>query len=117
MDATFTPHRLYLGDGAMVTRSTRWSVAAFDSEDRVLLICAEGGSTPADALCQLCEETGMDAEFEQLVGAYENEGFGSLAAFPMYFSRASARGLATERRRHPARRQRPSSIPRRSPIR
>jgi ADP-ribose pyrophosphatase YjhB (NUDIX family) len=98
IDDEFTPERPYLPDLGVVTPKIGCSVAAFDEHGQVALIkradngrwalpggYAEVGSTPAtNALRELHEETGLDAEIERLVGLYDNRQFGSVAPYHFY---------------------------------
>ncbi len=98
IDATFTPERPYLADVHIPSPKVGCSVAAFDDVGRVVLIkradngrwalpggYAEVGSPPsANALRELHEETGFDAELERLVGVYDNKSFGSVAPHHFY---------------------------------
>lgn len=98
IDAEFTPERPYLPDVGTATPKVGCSVAAFDDAGRVVLIrradngrwalpggWAEVGSTPAqNALRELHEETGLEAEIERLVGVYDNRHFGSISAYHIY---------------------------------
>jgi ADP-ribose pyrophosphatase YjhB (NUDIX family) len=98
IDATFTPDRPYLADLHIASPKVGCSVAAFDDLGRVVLIkradngrwalpggYAEVGSPPStNALRELHEETGFDAELERLVGVYDNKSFGSVAPYQFY---------------------------------
>jgi len=98
IDAEFTPERPYLGDLHIPSPKVGCSVAAFDDAGRVVLIkradngrwalpggYAEVGSPPsANALRELHEETGFEAELERLVGVYDNKSLGSVAPFQFY---------------------------------
>lgn len=98
IDASFTPERPYLGDLHIPSPKVGCSVAAFDDAGRVVLIkradngrwalpggYAEVGSPPsANALRELHEETGFDAELQRLVGVYDNKSLGSVAPFQFY---------------------------------
>jgi ADP-ribose pyrophosphatase YjhB (NUDIX family) len=98
IDATFTPDRPYLGDLHIPSPKVGCSVAAFDGAGRVVLIkradngrwalpggYAEVGSTPsANALRELREETGFDADLDRLIGVYDNKSLGSVAPFQFY---------------------------------
>lgn len=98
IDAEFTPERPYLGDLHIPSPKVGCSVAAFDDDGRVVLIkradngrwalpggYAEVGSPPsANALRELHEETGFDAELERLVGVYDNKSLGGVAPFQFY---------------------------------
>ncbi len=98
IDATFTPERPYLPDLHIPSPKVGCSVAAFDEAGRVVLIkradngrwalpggYAEVGSPPsANALRELHEETGFDAELERLVGVYDNKRLGSVASYHFY---------------------------------
>src|SRR5688500_2717935 len=82
IDAEFTPERPYLADVGIASPKVGCSVAAFDDVGRVVLIkradngrwalpggYAEVGSPPSiNALRELHEETGFNAELERLVG-------------------------------------------------
>ena len=98
IDATFTPERPYLSDLHIPSPKVGCSVAAFDDAGRVVLIkradngrwalpggYAEVGSQPSvNALRELHEETGFDAELEGLVGVYDNKSFASVSPFQFY---------------------------------
>jgi len=98
IDATFTPERPYLADLHIPSPKVGCSVAAFDDVGRVVLIkradngrwalpggYAEVGSQPSvNALRELHEETGFDAELEGLVGVYDNKSFASVSPFQFY---------------------------------
>jgi ADP-ribose pyrophosphatase YjhB (NUDIX family) len=98
IDATFTPDRPYLGDLHIPSPKVGCSVAAFDAAGRVVLIkradngrwalpggYAEVGSPPsANALRELREETGFDAELDRLIGVYDNKSLGGVAPFQFY---------------------------------
>jgi ADP-ribose pyrophosphatase YjhB (NUDIX family) len=98
IDASFTPERPYLADLHIPSPKVGCSVAAFDEAGRVVLIkradngrwalpggYAEVGSPPStNALRELHEETGFDAELERLVGVYDNKRFGSVAPYQFY---------------------------------
>src|SRR5712691_1266855 len=98
IDASFTPERPYLADLHMPSPKVGCSVAAFDDAGRVVLIkradngrwalpggYAEVGSPPStNALRELHEETGFDAELERLVGVYDNKSFASVAPYQFY---------------------------------
>ena len=98
IDASFTPERPYLPDLHIPSPKVGCSVAAFDQTGRVVLIkradngrwalpggYAEVGSPPsANALRELHEETGFDAELERLVGVYDNKSLGGIAPYQFY---------------------------------
>lgn len=98
IDAEFTPERPYLPDVGVATPKVGCSVAAFDDAGRLALIrradngrwalpggWAEVGSSPAEnALRELHEETGFEAEIERLVGIYDNRLFGTTSAYHIY---------------------------------
>jgi ADP-ribose pyrophosphatase YjhB (NUDIX family) len=98
IDADFTPERPYLGDLHMPSPKVGCSVAAFDDSGRVVLIkradngrwalpggYADVGTPPsANALRELHEETGFDAELERLVGVYDNKSFASVSPYQFY---------------------------------
>ncbi len=98
IDADFTPERPYLADIGIASPKTGCSVAAFDEEGRVALIrradngrwalpggYAEVGSSPREnAVRELHEETGLEAEIERLVGVYDNRAFGSVSSYQFY---------------------------------
>jgi ADP-ribose pyrophosphatase YjhB (NUDIX family) len=93
IDAEFTPDRPYLPDIGIVTPKTGVTVAAFDEQGRIAIVkradngrwslpagWAEVGTTPsANALRELREETGLEAEIDELVGVYDSTTF-----FPDY---------------------------------
>jgi len=98
IDATFTPERPYMSDLHIPSPKVGCSVAAFDDGGRVVLIkradngrwalpggYAEVGSQPSvNALRELHEETGFDAELERLVGVYDNKSFASVSPYQFY---------------------------------
>lgn len=98
IDATFTPERPYLADVGIASPKVGCSVAAFDDAGRVVLIkradngrwalpggYAEVGSPPSvNALRELHEETGFDAELERLVGVYDNKSLGGISPYQFY---------------------------------
>lgn len=98
MAPDFTPERPYLPDAGIPTPKTGCSVAAFDERGRVALIqrsdnqrwalpggYAEIGSTPStNALRELREETGFEAELESFIGVYDNMRFASVAPHHFY---------------------------------
>lgn len=98
IDADFTPDRPYLPDLGIASPKVGCSVAAFDADGRIALIkradngrwalpggYAEVGTPPSEnALRELHEETGLEAELESLVGVYDNKRFGSVAAYQFY---------------------------------
>lgn len=98
IDADFTPERPYLPDLHMPSPKVGCSVAAFDDAGRVVLIkradngrwalpggYADVGTPPsANALRELHEETGFDAELERLVGVYDNKSFASVSPYQFY---------------------------------
>jgi ADP-ribose pyrophosphatase YjhB (NUDIX family) len=98
IDASFTPERPYLADLHMPSPKVGCSVAAFDDAGRVVLIkradngrwalpggYADVGTPPsANALRELHEETGFDAELERLIGVYDNKSFGSVSPYQFY---------------------------------
>ena len=98
IDADFTPERPYLPDLWMASPKVGCSVAAFDDAGRVVLIkradngrwalpggYADVGTPPsANALRELHEETGFDAELERLIGVYDNKSFGSVSPYQFY---------------------------------
>ena len=112
IDADFTPERPYLPDVGIPTPKIGCSVAAFDEAGHVALIqrsdnkrwalpggMAEIGSPPSEnALRELHEETGFEAEIEQLVGIYDNKRFASVSPYQFYICLFRARitgGAAT----------------------
>ena len=98
IDDEFTPERPYLSEVGIASPKIGCSVAAFDDAGRVAIIrradngrwalpggYAEVGTTPSiNALRELTEETGLDAELERLVGVYDNKSFGSVNAYQFY---------------------------------
>jgi len=98
IDAEFTPERPYLADVGIASPKVGCSVAAFDDVGRVVLIkradngrwalpggYAEVGSPPSvNALRELHEETGFDAELERLVGVYDNKSLGGVSPYQFY---------------------------------
>ncbi len=98
IDADFTPDRPYLPDLGIASPKVGCSVAAFDDDGRVVIIkradngrwalpggYAEVGTPPSEnALRELHEETGLDAELGSLVGVYDNKRFGSVASYQFY---------------------------------
>ena len=98
IDQEFTPERPYLRDIGIATPKVGCSVAAFDDAGRVALIkradngrwalpggYAEVGTTPsANAIRELREETGFDAELESMVGVYDNKQFQSTSPYQFY---------------------------------
>lgn len=98
IDAEFTPDRPYLADVGIASPKVGCSVAAFDDVGRVVLIkradngrwalpggYAEVGSPPSvNALRELHEETGFDAELERLVGVYDNKSLGGVSPYQFY---------------------------------
>lgn len=98
IDAEFTPERPYLADIGIASPKVGCSVAAFDDMGRVALIkradngrwalpggYAEVGSPPSvNALRELHEETGFQAELERLVGVYDNKSLGGVSAYQFY---------------------------------
>lgn len=112
IDAEFTPERPYLADVGIASPKVGCSVAAFDETGRVALIkradngrwalpggYAEVGSRPSvNALRELHEETGFDAELERLVGVYDNKSLGGVSPYQFYICCFRARitgGVAT----------------------
>jgi ADP-ribose pyrophosphatase YjhB (NUDIX family) len=110
--ADFTPERPYLPDVGIPTPKIGCSVAAFDDAGQVALIqrsdnkrwalpggMAEIGSPPSEnALRELHEETGFEAEIERLVGIYDNKRFASVSPYQFYICLFRARitgGVAT----------------------
>ncbi len=103
--ADFTPERPYLPDLGIPTPKIGCSVAAFDDAGRVALIqrsdnkrwalpggMAEIGSPPSEnALRELHEETGLEAEIERLVGIYDNKKFASVSPYQFYICLFRAR--------------------------
>ncbi len=112
IDAEFTPDRPYLADVGIASPKVGCSVAAFDDAGRVALIrradngrwalpggYAEVGSSPREnALRELREETGLEAEIERLVGVYDNRAFGSVAPYQFYICCFRARITGGEAR-------------------
>ena len=98
IDAEFTPERPYLADVGIASPKVGCSVAAFDNMGRVVLIkradngrwalpggYAEVGSPPSvNALRELHEETGFDADLERLVGVYDNKSLGGVSPYQFY---------------------------------
>ena len=98
IDTEFTPERPYLDDVGIATPKVGCSVAAFDDAGRVALIkradngrwalpggYAEVGTPPsANAIRELHEETGFDAELQRLVGVYDNRQFQSTSPYQFY---------------------------------
>src|SRR5258708_9957293 len=98
IDAEFTPERPYLPDLGIPTPKIGCSIAAFDGSGQVALIqrsdnkrwaiparMAEIGSPPSEnALRELHEETGFEAEIERLVGIYDNKRFASVSPYQFY---------------------------------
>jgi ADP-ribose pyrophosphatase YjhB (NUDIX family) len=96
--AEFTPERPYLPDLGIPTPKIGCSVAAFDGAGQVVVIqrsdnqrwalpggMAEIGSPPSEnALRELHEETGFEAEIERLVGIYDNKRFASVSPYQFY---------------------------------
>ena len=112
IEADFTPERPYLADVGIASPKVGCSVAAFDEAGRVVLIkradngrwalpggYAEVGSPPSvNALRELHEETGFDAELERLVGVYDNKSLGGISPYQFYICCFRARitgGAAT----------------------
>ncbi len=110
--ADFTPERPYLADVGIATPKVGCSVAAFDDAGRVVLIqrsdnkrwalpggWAEIGSAPSEnALRELREETGFEAQIDRLVGIYDNKRFASVSPYQFYICLFRARitgGAAT----------------------
>src|SRR5216683_3537743 len=105
IDADFTPERPYLPDIGIPTPKVGCSVAAFDDEGRAVVIqradnrrwalpggYAEIGSPPSEnALRELHEETGLEAEIERLVGIYDNKKFASVSPYQFYICLFRAR--------------------------
>ena len=98
IDAAFSPERPYLGDHGYVTPKTGCTVAAFDAAGQLCLIqradnrrwalpggFCEVGSTPSEnALRELREEAGLEAELDALVGLYDNSRFASRSPYHIY---------------------------------
>lgn len=96
--ADFTPDRPYLPDLGIPTPKIGCSVAAFNEAGLVALIqrsdnkrwalpggMAEIGSPPSEnALRELHEESGFEAEIDRLVGIYDNKRFASVSAYQFY---------------------------------
>src|SRR6266545_5336589 len=96
--AEFTPERPYLADVGIASPKVGCSVAAFDDAGRVALIkradngrwalpggYADVGTPPsANALRELHEETGFDAQLERLIGVYDNKSFASISPYQFY---------------------------------
>jgi ADP-ribose pyrophosphatase YjhB (NUDIX family) len=110
--ADFTPERPYLPDLGIPTPKIGCTVAAFDDAGHVVLIqrsdnkrwalpggMAEIGSPPSEnALRELHEETGFEAQIERLVGIYDNKRFASVSPYQFYICLFRARitgGAAT----------------------
>ncbi len=97
-DAAFSPERPFLPDTGYVTPKIGCAVAAFDASGRVCLIrradnrrwalpggFCEVGSTPSEnALRELLEEAGLEAELDALVGVYDNSRFNSRSPYHIY---------------------------------
>ncbi|MDP9266148.1 MAG: NUDIX hydrolase N-terminal domain-containing protein [Chloroflexota bacterium] len=98
IDADFSPERPYLPDLGYTTPKTGCNVAAFDAQGRLCLIqradnrrwalpggFCEVGSTPSEnALRELREEAGLEAELDSLVGVYDNNRFNSRSPYHIY---------------------------------
>jgi ADP-ribose pyrophosphatase YjhB (NUDIX family) len=105
IDADFVPERPYLPDVGIATPKVGCSVAAFDAAGTVAIIkradngrwalpggYAEVGTSPSEnALRELREETGFEAELERLVGVYDNRAFGSASPYQFYICLFRAR--------------------------
>lgn len=103
--ADFTPERPYLPDLGIPTPKIGCSVAAFDAAGHVALIqrsdnkrwalpggMAEIGASPSEnALRELHEETGFEAELDRLVGIYDNKRFASVSPYQFYICLFRAR--------------------------
>lgn len=97
-DRTFTPERPYLADVGIVTPKVGCNVAAFTGDGRLVLIkrsdngrwalpsgWAEVGTTPVEnALRELREETGLEAEVSRLVGVWDSRWPGSAGAYHFF---------------------------------
>jgi len=105
IDADFTPERPYLPDIGIPSPKVGCSVAAFDDAGHVVLIqradnkrwalpggYAEIGEPPSvNALREFREETGFEAELEQLIGVYDNKRFASVSPYQFYICLFRAR--------------------------
>lgn len=105
IDAEFTPERPYLVDLGIASPKVGCSVAAFDDDGRVAIIkradngrwalpggYAEVGTPPSvNALREMSEETGLEAELERLVGVYDNKSFASTNSYHFYICLFRAR--------------------------
>ena len=110
IDTAFTPERPYLPDIGIATPKTGVTIAAFDDAMRIVLVkradngrwalpggWAEVGSSPSqNALRELHEETGFDAELERLVGVYDNKSFASVSPYQFYICCFRARVIGGE---------------------
>lgn len=100
----------YLADVGVVTPKAGTAVAAFDDRARILLIrraddgrwglpggYAEIGSPPsANAIRELHEETGFEAELQRILGVFDNRAFRSSSPYQFYVLLFRARLLRGE---------------------
>ena len=112
IDASFTPDRPFLADVGYATPKVGVAVAALGEDGRVALIrradngrwampggFAEVGSSPEEnALRELREEAGLEAELDGIVGVYDNRHFRSTAPYHIYGICFSARVTGGELR-------------------
>ncbi len=98
IDSDLSGDRPYLPDVGYVTPKAGCTVAAFDPRGRLCLIqradnkrwalpggFCEVGSTPSEnALRELREEAGLEAELDSLVGVYDNSRFNGRSPYHIY---------------------------------